>query len=78
MIIRNIQTKTEYPLSKAKWDSLGKQQKLFTIINADDNHQVAQKVVSNLTKDEKTPVVEQNNNSNKNEKPKKDKNTNQE
>jgi len=38
MIIKNKETKKDYPITKENWDELGKHQKLFIIVeNSDEN-----------------------------------------
>ena len=60
MIIQNKETKKEYPISKEKWDKLGKSQKIFIVVDGQDKHNVAQKVVSNLKSPEHKKEVEKN------------------
>lgn len=50
MKIKNIQTKKEYTMPRLSWEQLGKNQKLFKVLDDSDEDQIPLQTIDNLAK----------------------------
>lgn len=50
MVIQNIETKKQYTMPRASWDALGKNQKLFKVIDERDEEEIKPQIIDNMAK----------------------------
>lgn len=50
MEIQNKETRVKYTMSRESWESLGKNKKLFNVLNESDDNMPKDQVIDNLVK----------------------------